>query len=54
MDEETNDFYHRVRDAYLGIASREPERFKVIDANGSVEEMHKRVVDMVTDFLGIH
>jgi dTMP kinase len=54
MDKETTDFYHRVRDAYLGIGTREPHRFKVIDANGSVEEMHERVVEMVTNFLEVH
>ena len=53
MDAETADFYERVRDAYLGIGEREPERFKVIDANGSVDETHKNVVDLVSKFLGI-
>ena len=51
MDAETAEFYDRVRDAYLGIAQREPERFKVIDANGSVDETHKRVVELVLSFL---
>ena len=53
MDSETADFYHRVRDAYLRIAGREPERFKIIDANGSVDETHENVVKLVTGFLGI-
>ena len=53
MDAETADFYHRVRNAYLGIAQREPERFKVIDANGSVDDTHERVVEMVSQFLGL-
>jgi dTMP kinase len=51
MDLETSEFYQRVRESYLGIASREPERFKVIDANGSVEDIHKRVAEMVGSFL---
>ncbi len=53
MDAETSDFYDRVRNAYLGIAVREPQRFKVIDANGSVEETHERVVELVLRFLGV-
>jgi dTMP kinase len=53
MDAETSDFYHRVRNAYLGIADREPERFKVVDANGSVDETHITVVELITDFLQI-
>lgn len=51
MDLETAEFYANVRNAYLGIAEREPERFKVIDANVSIEDTHKRVVEMVSAFL---
>ncbi|MEP6787699.1 MAG: dTMP kinase [Acidobacteriota bacterium] len=51
MDEETAEFYTRVRKAYLGIAQREPKRFRVIDASGSVEEIHPRVVEMVSAIL---
>jgi dTMP kinase len=53
MDLETADFYTRVRDAYHGIAKREPDRFKVIDANGSVDDIHVQVVEIVSGFLGI-
>jgi dTMP kinase len=53
MDAETAEFYERVRDAYLGIANREPERFKVIDANGTLEETHEKVVEIMAQFLGI-
>lgn len=51
MDVETADFYSRVRAAYLGVASREPERFIVIDANGSVEEIQARVVEIVSPLI---
>lgn len=51
MDEETAEFYGRVRDAYLGIARREPGRFRVIDASGSREEIHAKVVKEVSDLL---
>jgi dTMP kinase len=54
MDAETADFYDRVRNAYLGIGKREPERFRVVDSNGSVDETHTRVVDIITQFLGIN
>jgi len=47
MDAETADFYGRVRAAYLGIADRDPKRFKVIEANGSVEEIQARVKETV-------
>jgi hypothetical protein len=32
MDVEPEEFYSRVRDAYLGIARHEPDRFRVIAA----------------------
>jgi dTMP kinase len=51
MDSETTDFYQRVRDAYLKIAENEQKRFRVVDANGSVEEIRARVMEIVTNFL---
>jgi len=51
MDEETAEFYTRVRNAYLGIAEREPERFKVIDASGSIEDIQVEVVKIVDGIL---
>jgi len=51
MDQETADFYNRVRDSYLGIAKREPERFRVVDATGGVSEIQGRVLEMVSSFL---
>lgn len=51
MDEETSGFYVRVRAAYLGIAESEPERFKIINASGSIEEIHARVVKTVSTIL---
>lgn len=51
MDEETAAFYSRVRDSYLGIATREPGRFKVIDAEGKIDEIHKKVIEIVDNLL---
>lgn len=51
MDEESSDFYSRVRTAYLGIAEREPGRFIVIDANGPVDEIRAEVAVRVGDVL---
>ena len=52
MDLETAEFYERVRDAYLSVAEREKKRFRVIEANGAMEQIHAAVVEMVTKFLG--
>lgn len=51
MDGETAEFYARVRDAYLGIAKSEPGRFRVIDANGTVEETQEQVFSLMDGFL---
>lgn len=51
MDDETAEFYDRVRTAYLGIAEREPGRFIVIDAMRPVEDIHAAVVGVVTKLL---
>lgn len=53
MDQETAEFYDRVRDAYLEIAANEPARFRIIDANGSIEETHATVAEVITEFLGV-
>lgn len=51
MDAETSEFYSNVRNAYLEIAAEEPNRFKIIDANGSMEIIQAKVVETVTAFL---
>jgi len=51
LDIEAAEFHTRVRDAYLEIAKREPDRFRVIDARGSVEQTHKAVMEIVVPFL---
>ncbi len=53
MDEETADFYERVRSAYLVIRDREPERFRVVNAGGSVDDIHQEVMSLVTPILNV-
>jgi dTMP kinase len=53
MDFETVEFYERVRDAYLSVARNEPERLHVIDASGSVDEIQRHVLELVTASLKI-
>lgn len=38
------EFYTKVRNGYLEIAKKEPERIKVIDASKSIEEIHQEVL----------
>ena len=51
MDFETVEFYERVRDAYLGIATSEPRRFRIVDASGPMEEIQRHVLAIVVDLL---
>lgn len=51
MDLEAAEFYDRVRTSYLGLAEREANRFKVVPAEGPVDEIHKAVVGMIDEFL---
>ena len=51
MDEETVEFYDRVRASYLGIADREPERFRVVEASGPLDEIQGRVLKIVLEIL---
>lgn len=43
------DFYEKVREGYLFLASRE-NRFRKIDGRLSIEEIHKIIVDEITKY----
>lgn len=51
LDAEDAAFHTRVRDAYQRIAAAEPERARVIDAAGSVQETQAQVMRIVMPFL---
>lgn len=51
LDIEDTEFHTRVRDAYLEIAKAEPERFRIIDARGAVDQTQRKVMDIVIPFL---
>jgi dTMP kinase len=40
-------FHQRVRDGYLELAAREPERFTILDATLSPEQVHREVVSVL-------
>ncbi len=44
LDQESHDFRRRVREAYLQIAALEPDRFRVIDAAGTIEHSCERMI----------
>jgi dTMP kinase len=47
FEKEGSAFYRRVFDKYQEIAAREPLRVAAIDCDGSIEEVHQRVVQVV-------
>jgi len=51
LDIENADFHTRVRDAYLQIALREPERVKLIDTSGPVERTQERLKEIIIPYL---
>ena len=49
LDQEPVEFHERVRQAYLDIAAREPERFRVIPSAGPVEVTFELMIRAVRD-----
>lgn len=45
-------FHEKVRNGYIEIAGKEPERIKLIDASKGIEAVHNEIVRMVMDFIG--
>ncbi|HEU5239731.1 MAG TPA: dTMP kinase [Pyrinomonadaceae bacterium] len=51
LDSEDAAFHTRVRDAYVKMAEANPDRIRLIDARGSVQETHEVVKSIVMPFL---
>lgn len=43
------EFHNRVRNGYLELAKQEPNRIKVIDASKSIDEIHKKVIEIISN-----
>jgi dTMP kinase len=43
FEQESREFFERVRQAYLGLARADPERIRVIDASGTIGQIEKRI-----------
>jgi dTMP kinase len=48
FERESADFFTRIRNAYLQRAAQYPERFAVIDANRSIEDVWQSVHNVIT------
>jgi len=53
LDDEDLAFYRRVREGYLALAEREPQRFYLIDSSGEVDQTWRQVKRILSDVLGI-
>jgi dTMP kinase len=47
FEQENRAFFERVRNAYLAIASREPQRVVVVDARGTPDATHEQILSVV-------
>ena len=43
LDDESREFHAAVRDGYLALAAKEPERFVIVDGSAGIEEVAERV-----------
>ena len=53
FEQENRAFFGRVRAAYLAIANREPQRVQVIDARGTPQQTHAKIMELVKKKLKI-
>lgn len=47
------EFHNLLRDGFLEIAKSEPQRFVVLDANTSIENLHQEIVRVISERFGI-
>lgn len=50
FEEEKVEFFEQVRNGYLQIAQQEPERVKIVDARGSLEEVQQQIEQVLINF----
>ena len=49
MESAGTDFFNKVRNGYLEIAKKEPDRVKVINSADTIENIHKQVVKLIEE-----
>jgi dTMP kinase len=47
FEQEAGAFFGRVREGYMAIAAREPQRVVAVDASGSPAQTHRRIMDVI-------
>ena len=51
FEQELHDFFQRVRECYLQIAAREPDRFVIIDTTRTIDEVSSDVANLIDEIL---
>jgi len=41
------EFHKRVREGFLDLAKKEPNRFKVLDGKKNIKELHSEVISII-------
>lgn len=49
LEKEGLEFHKKLRFGYLEISKEEPDRVKVINSNDSIENIHKKVVELIKE-----
>jgi len=51
FEQESREFFERVRSGYLSIAASEPERVRIVDASQALETVESSIAAEIADFL---
>ena len=51
FEREKVEFHQKVREGFLKIASEEPERIKIVNANEGIEKIHKEIIKIVENYV---
>jgi dTMP kinase len=52
LELEDVEFHTQVRNGFLALAEQEPSRIKLVDASGSIHEVHEKIIEVVKSSLG--
>jgi dTMP kinase len=51
IEKEAGEFHQKVRDGFLALAEREPDRFIILDGTAAVEEISEEIKHEITNYL---
>jgi dTMP kinase len=53
LESETKEFHQKVRNGFLDLAKKFPDRIKVIDANQKIENVHADVIKILENYFNM-